>query len=291
MSLEQELEGVTNPVIDSPDDHSADDNLPTDVNGPDDDVDAAESEGDGAAPEPKKQDRTIENVRGELLRKLQEESATTRQLLTQVMQLVQANAAPVQSKKAATIDDYSIEELEAQRGQLPDEKRAELDTYLIKRRIDEGIRSGLNAVQEEQKYRDERRRANQLAMDRFPQLSNRGSELYAEVNRRLSTLDPNYRKYNPRIVLNLADDVASELGIQARKTNPRLRVTTGPSSIRSERPVAKSEQLENVIDGAEEFDKISKRLQHALKGGKFDRAKIMKRGEALAAQISVRKEQ
>ncbi len=295
MSLENELEGVTKPVIESPDDHSATPDLdPTVDGGPGETNESAESAGASA---PEAQGRSLENVRGELLRKLEKSEQSTRELLAenarllgQMMQMIQTGPAATQSKKPESLDDISLSELESQRGQVPEEKRAEFDSYLIRRRIDEGIKTGITKVQEESKYADERRKANQLAVDRFPQLSNRGSELYAEVNRRLSTLDPNFRKYNPRIVLNLTEDIASELGIAPRKVSARPRITNGPSSIRSDsKPAPHTEQGSSVL-GDEEFAKIAKRLGHAMKGRKFDKAKIMKNTEAYAAALKVPQE-
>lgn len=293
MSLEKELEGVTTPEIDSPDDLIDDTDIDSDdseVSGDDATAAGSEEGTDDESGTQKKQGRTIENVRGELLRKLREENETTRRLLNQVLQTIQSAPVPTQSKKPETLDDLPVETLESQRGQVPEDKRAEFDSYLIKRRIDEGIRNGLTAVQEEQKYGDERRRANQIAVDRYPELSNRGSQFYAEVNRRLAALDPNHRKYNPRIVLNLAEDVASEQGIQPRKVTPRFRSTGAPSSVRSDKPASSKEAAPNVIGGDKEYDEIAEKLKHAMKGRPFNKERIMKRAAEYRQTLRLPKE-
>ena len=294
MSLENELEGVTKPVIDSPDDHSATSDDPTVDGSPGETNVTAESEASSAG---ETQGRSLENVRGELLRKLEKSEASTKELLaenarllSQMMQMFQNGPAAAQSKKPESLDDYSLAELESQRGQVPEEKRPDFDLYLNRRRIDEGIKDGLSKAQNESKYTNEKRKSAQLAVDRYPQLTNRGSELAAEVNRRLIALDPNERKYNPRILLNLTEDVASELGIQPRKVSARPRITNGPSSIRSDSKPAPHTESGSSVLGDEEFAKIAKRLGHAMKGRKFDKAKIMKNTEAYAAHLKVPQE-
>jgi hypothetical protein len=213
---------------------------------------------------------------------MEEENRVTRQLLADVVQLLKNQSAATQSKKPETLDDLPLDQLETQRGQVPEEKRGEFDAYLTRRRIDEGIKSGLSKVQEEQKYATERKQAAQRAVDLYPQLMVRGTELYNEVNRRLASADPNARKYNPRILLNLAEDVADELGIAPRKVTPRLQSPKAPSSFRGEKPVANVEE-----PTAPNFDELARKLAPAMKGRKFDKARIAKRTAEYKKQFGI----
>lgn len=273
MSLEKELEGVTASDIPSPEDVNESDeqvdDLDTDA-GDESDQDS-DSDGDGADDKP---GRTVENVRREVLRKLDESEKRNASLFGQMISLMKSMAeSKSEGKKpgAKDVADMSSNELAALRDQVPEDKRAEFDALLVEKRIEERVDQRLTKFQEERKYRDERTRANQLAVERFPQLKDMTSQLALEVDRRLKDMPGEFKRYNTRIVLNTAEDVAAELGIRPRHSE-RARRVTHPASIGSNKPV-KQETTEKT-PSTDNLNKIAK----SLSGGKikFDEA-AMKR--------------
>jgi len=292
MSLEKELEGVIASGDVSPSDSTDDvtdasakadaisdgaDDLDTQVG--DDATDTDGADGDTPA-------RPVENVRREVLRKLSESERRTQTQLEQLGDLIKTMlggvTAAVGKKPAQTFDDLSLDELRGMRGQVPDDQKTAFESYFEDRRISEAITKKVTQVSEAEKYKAERTKSNQIAVDRYPQLGNRVSEMYKEVNRRLVALDENHRKYNPRIILNLADDVAGELGVTPRQTN-RSRGATPPASVRGGKPVARQESGESVIASEAEYEAIAKRLAPALKRSTADpktrKERILKRGQ------------
>jgi len=273
MSLDKELAGVTAPEIDSPDDLH--DDAVLDTNTVDDGADDVSS----ADPTKVQPERTLENVRRELLRKQEKQEqkqAETAALLAQIASTVAtiASTKPVSEKTGRTLDDMSLEELRILKAQVPEEKKAEFDEYYEDRKITDRVNLKLNQYSESEKHDAERKRANQLAVDRYPQLMDRVSQLRLEVNRRLDGLDQNFIRYNPRIVLNITDDVAQDMGITPRVIKGTRSVSQPSSTRRSEKPTNTSEASDVLSDA--EYEKISAKLKHAKKGG-FDKARVMAR--------------
>lgn len=282
MSLEKELEGVTNFGVDSPDDTNDDQVVEEILEPGDEDDEPGDTEGGAAGDEPgKKPDRPIENVRGELLRKQTEAErriiSQMDQRFAQILDLFKAFGATSQSKKPAqTFDDLSIQELEVMEGQVPEEQKKAFTDYLVKRKVDAQIAQSVGKVQEEQKYSAERTRANTIAVQRYPDLRNQTSTLFMEVDRRLRKLQaetPEQIKYNPRIVMNIADDVASELGVAPKQTSQTRRMTTRTDRM-GDKPVRREEEI-SVNDA--ELDSIAKKLAPAMKGKGFDMKRIKDR--------------
>lgn len=243
MSLEKELEGVTAPDVESPDDVTTDDQLEDELEGGAGGEDDASGDDDDLEEEGgEKKSRSPENVRRELLRKQSESEQKLmnffNQQFNQLSNLVQTmvgGKSDGQKPGAVDINSMSSDQLMGLRDQVPEEKRAEFDALVIEKKVDEKIATRFSQHQEEEKYKKERTRANQLAVERFPQLLDGTSALALEVDRRLRSMDNNYKRYNTRIVLNTAEDVASELGLKPRHTE-RARRLTRPASIDATKP-------------------------------------------------------
>lgn len=263
--IEKELEGVTAPEIESPSDLT------------DDAVQVEESVAAEPASEEAPKGRTVENVRGELLRKQAESEA---KILAELARLATSLTGKTQTANAQpqTFDDMTVEQLRAFRPNVPAERKQDFEDYFAERVLNERVEKKLNQHVEAEKYKTERQRANQLAVDRYPDLVNSASPLRAEVNRRLMALDQNYIKYNPRIVLNITEDVASTLGLTPRVVKGS-RTVSQPSSTRGSKPAPNAETQGILSD--EEYDKIARRLQHAKKGG-FNKERVMARAAEYA---------
>ncbi len=285
MSLEKELAGVTADAIDSPDDSmddAADDSAEV-VAGSED----VEPGDDAVDEDGEKASRSPENVRRELLRKQAESERRIRQEISQIGELVKAalGAAPQSQKPVQTWDDVPLEQMRAYRGQVPEENRAEFDAILTRREIAETVKSQFSAMTEAEKYQREREQANKRAVDNYPQLKDPASPLYAEVNRRLLSTDKNVLKFNTRIVLNLADEVAGEMGIKPRHIN-KSRIVPQPASVSGKKPTRESTS-DSVIPSAERLDQLAKKLLSGSKV-KFDEAakkRIAERGVAYKAAM------
>lgn len=261
MSLDKELEGVTAPEVESPDDLT-------------DEATFAPAEEAAAGTEtPAKDERPAENVRREVLRKHDELKAEVLGLRDLVTQLVSAKTAPASPQ---TLDDMSVDQLRDLKLKIPDERKAEFDAYYQERVIDDRLNTKLTKHAETERQAQARKRANQVAVDRYPQLLDRASAFRAEVNRRMATLDPNYIRYNERIVLNIAEDVASEQGLSPRTVKGSRSFGQPGSTRRSEAPV-KDGSVQGTMSDAE-YEKIASKLKHAKKGG-FDKTRIMARNK------------
>ncbi len=279
MSLEKELEGVTAPEIESPVDLTDD--------GEDDGVLAPTPDG-GKVPDVKSDDRPVQNVRGELLRK---QSESEQRILAQLTQLANtvaslANKPTSVASGEKTLDEMSVDELKALKAKvvgnpdIPAEKKAEFEEYYTDRKVADRVNSTLNKFQESEKVGSERKRANQLAVDRYPQLLDRTSEMRLEVTKRLDAMDQNYHKYNPRIVLNIAEDVAGDLGV-APRTVKGARGGSAPSSVnRSQKPTT-SKAVEGTMTEAE-YNKIAEKLRHAAPKGGFKKDRVLQRSAEYA---------
>lgn len=276
--LEKELQGVTNIADDSPADGN-DNQEVEEILEPGDEIDEAGDEDAAEDVESEaKPDRSIKNVRGELLRKQTEAErrilSQMDQRFAQILDLFKTFGATSQSKKPAqTFDDLSIQELEAMKGQVPDEQKEAFSEYLISRKVDAKISQSVSKVQEDAKYSAERTRANTIAVQRYPDLRNRTTQLFMEVDRRLRAASPEQIKYNPRIVMNIADDVAAELGVAPKQTSQARRMTTRPKD-GDNKPVQRNE--ESGVNDAELND-IAKKLAPAMKGKSFNMKRVKER--------------
>jgi hypothetical protein len=291
-SLFDELKGVTADVGASPD--ANDDPNAAPVTEPEGAEGAGDPE-DQPVDDPAKagkDGRPIENVRRELLRKQHESEERVLERIGDVVELVKSlvgtgtseGKKSAQAPSAATgLDGMTVEQLRAVRGQVPAEQKDAFESYLTERTIAETVDRRMRGVQEEQKFVVERKNATQRAVRAYPDLTKPGSVLAREVDRRLQATDENQVKYNPRIVLNLAEDVASEMGIHPQRSAGTRRVPEFDAGSAG-KPVRKatnaSDNEPNVIASDTEFENIASRLKHALRGGKsFDKDSVMKRGK------------
>ena len=158
------------------------------------------------------------------------------------------------------------------------EEKAAFDAIYTQRLVAKQVKDQVSQVVESEKYQKERERANQFAVNQYPQLSDKFSPLHAEVNRRLAGMDKNYFKYNPRIVLHITQDVANELGIAPRKTTTSRSVAQ-PASVGGSKP-STSAKTDTVFESDDKFDALASKL--SIGRTKFDKAaleRIKERGK------------
>lgn len=238
-------------------------------------------EGDEGAGEGKEPGRTIDNVYRELSRKQEE---FQRQMLEQQNKLIETlarKAEPEPEKKTGnSLDDMSVQELESFRAQVVEaspEKVGEFDAYLNQRRVDAQVNSRMSDWENRQKVEQLRSKAQQDAIRRYPELSQRGSEFYNAVNGRLNELGDSYVGANPRAVLDAANDVAAEMGVSPRQAGKAAQMRGRVAGKANANPKAQEpEKREGMSD--DQLDVISQRLQSAMpKGKKFDKKAIRER--------------
>lgn len=279
MSLEQELEGVTAPDLGSPDEIIVDDTaVDAEIVAGSGDDEPGDAEGAQSADG--KASRTPENVRRELLRKQDESERRIRAEISQIGELVRAalGAATAAPKGPQTYDDLSIEQLREMRQTVKPEQKEVFEAYFTERLVADRVHNQVTQMSEAEKYKKERERANQFAVNQYPQLADKFSPLHAEVNRRLAGMDKNYIKYNPRIVLHITQDVANELGLAPRKTATSRNVTR-PASVDGSGP-ANSAKSDTVFESDAKFDSLASKL--SVGRTKFDDAalkRIKERGK------------
>lgn len=244
-----------------------------------------QDDGDESSDEESGKGRTIENVYRELSRKQEEfQNRMLEQQNKLIEKLAESRTAEPEKKTGNTLDDMSLQELETLRGQVAEnnpDKLGEFDSYLNKRRVDDQVQSKMSDWEKRQADQQLRSRAQQDALRRYPELANRGSEFYSQVNARLNELGDSWVSRNPRAVLDAANDIAAEMGVAPRAAtkvaNMRGRVARkSNSNPKASAPNPKDEG--GLTDKA--FDQIGSRLGNAMpKGKKFDKEAIDKRAK------------
>lgn len=241
--------------------------------------------------ESKGEDRSLDNVRGELLRK-QEKFQTdimsvVDDLKTEIRGLIDTRS---ESKKPAAqtssdpLAEYSTAQLEAMRPQIPEENRAQFESYLTDRKVSEKIESKLGNFTKTLESQQKREQYSKQALDRYPDLGDTTSEFARKVERELQRM-PSIDK-NPRALLDAANEVAAIEGV---KPAMRRKVQGKPAPTGTA-PADSPEPETRLSD--EERASIAKKLRAALPKGKtFNMDRIKKReqfygGDELALRIN-----
>jgi hypothetical protein len=239
-------------------------------------------------PEPKEgeggDDRTLENVRGELLRKMKEQEAKIEGMFTQLSNQMSQQTKSSQSQSltpdnvdANDLSTYSAAQLENLKrstdwSKVSDADKDAFEGILSQRRIDEALNSKLAVFTEQQTIDQERQRFGQIAMDRYPDLGDKTSEFAREVNAKIQAMPESLVFSNPRIVLDISNEVAITKDVKPQR---RRSVSGKPASTRTA-PTDKPDTANLRSDA--EHDQIASRLANALpRGKKFDRDRIRKK--------------
>lgn len=243
--------------------------------------------------------RTIENVYRELSRKQSKLEERLVDMLAENQRLlaesITGRSREPERKTGNTLDDMSVSELETFRAQVAEnnpDRLAEYDAYLNQRRVDHRVNERIQQFETKSQLEARRREANQVAVDRYPELGRRNSEFWRAVNSRLEELGESYVHTNPRAVLDAANDVAAERGVTPNTVRQRVRGSVGSRRSGGGAPVGndgqeKSLNLPKSAKTEASRAKIASRLQHALPKGKtFDDAKMSKTMETYQKNIN-----
>lgn len=242
-------------------------------------------------------DRTIDNVRGELVRKLEDSEKRSDAKLDAIlsrMETMQTDIAgrtqepasqPASTPGGNPLDTYSVDQLQAAlvNEQVDDATKQSIQAYIPVRVAREEARR----IGEENRKVDvaarTRTEANQAAVDRYPDLVDPATKLHKEVNRIL--LARGSQTQNPTAVLDAANEAAARLGVGIKAPNRQPRVPGKPGGLGNQAPVANqsSEDYEGMTDA--EIDAIAPKLAHLLGRNKdgtqkaFDRDFIKERSK------------
>lgn len=261
-------------------------NDPTDEANQDLEAEAPEptgNQGDGDQQEGEESTRTVENVRGEALRKIQKVNDELRAELDALRNdLRQANtqygvpqptAAPDQPK---TLDDMTVQELENAAPNVPEEQKEQFREYLIMRRAEERATQKFQSQAQLQQAQQLERKYNEQAVSRWPNLQDKSSDFYRTTDRILSEMGETAAS-NPRAVLDAANEAGLELGIApAHGLIPTRR--REPGTVAPGRSTADSPRKKSDVDMAE-VEKTGNRLANALPNKKFTKEQLKRIAE------------
>lgn len=228
--------------------------------------------------------RTIDNVYGELSRKQEKADENQRQfqenLMTQMGNLVREVTDKLGTQVAGsqaqrTLEDYSVAELTAFRDKLPaeDPQRAQMDSLIADKIVNEKVHQQVQAITGRDRVQAQRERTVEQAVERYPDLADENSSFYQKVDARIRKLDPNYVDENPRVVMDVANEVAIAEGVSPTRARQTLRVPGKLSASRREGAAPAPKEKEELSMTTEEATRIAHKLEGAL-GKKFTKEQI-----------------
>lgn len=240
------------------------------------------AEAEGSEDEDGKDGRDLNNIYREFSRKQEKfQRAMQQQFRDTINELTTAlrETRPSQPDKPSgnSLDDLSVDQLKNMRGQVPEEQREAFNDYLMERIITDEVGKRTTQLTKNQTFELQRAKANQSAVDRYPQLKDKSSEFRSAVEAELRARGgKDYAQANPAAVLDVANEIAAQTGVRANVgttvVRPR-RQPLQPSATRKGKPVQTKEE-ETMTD--EQARAIAKRLEGAT-GVKFDIQKIKER--------------
>lgn len=235
-------------------------------------------------------DRTIDNVRGELIRKMEKSQTEMQDALTGIRQDIQNAIKGAQTSPPApqntgpkTVEQMSLTELRTLRSGLPADSDAgqvaALDSLIMERTIDDRARALVDAESKRFTFKQREDSANETALERWPELRQRG-EFYAKVSQKLDSMG-DIANADPDAVLNAANNVGIEMGL-----SPANGLRSAPSRGRqTPTNVAGANTGPGAEDGTptlsdEKAAEIASSLAGALPAGKkFDLKAVKARTE------------
>lgn len=220
-----------------------------------------------------KKERSAENVRGELLRKMQKSNqelmAELRSLREQINSAPAPAPAPAQNQQPTTLDEMTVEQLEQMAPNVPDEQKAAFNAYLFERKVDAKVDAKLNKFTSTTQQKQLEDKFNKQAFERWPDLRNKSSEFYGIADRILSEMGP-AADSDPRAVLDAANEAGLQLGLTPASGVRRSRREPGNVA------PGRSTKGTNAPDPGptEEDAAIARRLSNAMPGRKFTDAQL-----------------
>jgi len=218
--------------------------------------------------------RTIDEVRGELVRRIEDANAATREQLARIEGMMSARQAePARPAGPPDINTLPLDELEALRPSIPKEQLGAFERLVADRRVAEAVRGHVTSEFSKRETERTRREANQEAFNRYPDLHNETSPMRKMTNKVLDERG-GVEGAGVRAVLDAANEAASRLGITAatrQSGGPDIRQ---PGSRTAPAPTGGAG---TPTLSKEKADSIAKALRGALPAGKkFDIERIQK---------------
>lgn len=230
----------------------------------------AEPEGE---PEGEPKDLSARNVRGELLRKMGDMEAATREQLARIEGMLAARPQPAaQPSGPPDVNTMSVEQLEAMRSQIPQAQMQAFDRLVNDRRVAEQVRGVINSEFSRRETERARSEATREAFTRYPDLNTGTSAIRRMTNKVLEEWGVGENS-GPRDVLNAANEAASRLGITpvTRRGQGDAGEMRQPGSRTAPPPGGKA--TKTLSD--DKADAIAKALRGALPAGKtFNKERI-----------------
>jgi hypothetical protein len=214
--------------------------------------------------------RTVENVRRELLRKLdksnKEMMEQLRSMQATMQEATRQYGVPAKAPSSAqTLDDLSITELEAMRASIPPENKDRFEEYLQERKIDAKVSERLDKYSQTTERKTSEQRFNTTAVDRWPLHRYSSSSFYRVADRILSEMPGSAD--NPRAVLDAANEAGLELGI-APSTGVQRGGRRSPGTVAPGR-ATKSGPGGSGAPDLDSMRTIANSLRDAMPGHKF----------------------
>lgn len=223
--------------------------------------------------------RTLENVYGEMRRRQEDSDLRNDQRLATMESMVQSLVSGFASNPPAAktnTDPGKQEPTVAQLRQARDEaedpaRRAQLNDLLIETLADQRANAAIEDYAASTAVRERETKANQEAVNRYPDLLVASSPLYIAVQQAMGGRADADR---PGVILDVANDVAIAMGISPLShgfTREAHSVARGGGSGKPlEKGQDKRDEELGVISD-EEFDRIAERLAPAMRSGKFSK--------------------
>ena len=233
--------------------------------------------------ETKSKGRTIENVYGELTRKQKEDRDNLMSQISSLGNMVQTLTEQLSSKSTAgaqgpkTLDDYSVADLTQYRDSLSadDPQRSQYDSLIADKIVNQKVVEQVHAITGRERMKSQRESAVTQAIERYPELRDESSSFYQKVDAKVRALPDDYKAANPRVVMDVANEVAIAEGINPSRVRQTLRVPGKPSATRRDgAPAAPASKPKLTMSDAE-ARAHAKKLEGAM-GRKFTNEEIMK---------------
>lgn len=227
--------------------------------------------------------RTIDNVHGEFSRKFGDVVSNQKRFEDSVMRRLDDLASkisgrqPEQQQPKTKLEDYSVAELTAYLNGLPADnpQRSQVEGVIADKIVNEKVEKQVRDITGREQLKATKREAIRVATERYPDLKDEQSPFWIAVDRELRYRGDGYAQSNPNAVLDVANEIASRMGVPAKR-NIRTTLRTPDS-----RPANRRDNGAPVLSDEahlmpeEEAVKIASKLEAAL-GRKFTPAEIKK---------------
>jgi len=221
--------------------------------------------------------RTLDNVRGELVRKQDRLEQSLRNEIRELRTALLASKPAAKQEPANELDAMSVSQLENLRAQVPEGQKEAFEAYLSTRRTEDLVEKRFSSFTAQQEFAKQRAYYTTMAVERYPDLKDYTSDFAREVDQMLSALDPAVVARNPRVVYDLANDIAIQRDVRPRQR----RVVSGKTATTRTSPAPAAESKAKIDPT------LAAKLKRALPKGKdFNTDRLKERAEYYSEHLS-----